>query len=123
VPGGRHRRAEEREILDRQQACLVRPVLEDPPGCEQARDGVARVRADAGAEREPVAAVDRRDRVELDGGEAADRLLDVRLTSAPEARRVALADDDEAAQRREADGRRRYAGARTETVRSAAALR
>ena len=81
--------------LDRQQRRLVRPVLEDPPLTEQPRDRVARVGADAHAERQPVRAVDRRDRVELHRRQPADRRLDVCLVAAPKPHREPLASDDE----------------------------
>ena len=76
-----HRTAEERPRLDREQARLVRPVLEDPAVAEQLRDGFPRVVADAARERDPVAALDRRDRVELDARQPADRRLDARSRS------------------------------------------
>ena len=64
-----HRRAEERPILDREEARLVRPVLEDTPARKQARHCLARY----APTREPmtmwVASLDRGDRVELDAGE------------------------------------------------------
>jgi hypothetical protein len=81
-------------VLDRQQACLVRPVLEDAALAEQARHRLARVVADAGADRDPVAAVDGRDRVQLDAREAAYGVDHVVRGSAPRARCVALPPDD-----------------------------
>ena len=42
---------------------------------QERRDGAARKRPGAGADHEPVAALDRRDRVELDAGEGADHVL------------------------------------------------
>ena len=78
-----HRRAEERPILDREEARLVRPVLENTPARKQARHRLARVRADARAEDDPMASLDRGDRVELDAGERADRLLDLPRAPSP----------------------------------------
>ena len=54
-------------------------------------------RADARGEREPVRAVDGRDRVELHRREPADRLLDVGVARAPVAAGEALRPDDRAA--------------------------
>ena len=48
------------------------PVLEDPAAAEQARDDALVEAADARRERDPVRAVDGRDRVELDRAEARD---------------------------------------------------
>ena len=74
-PPSLHLRHEERPVLDRHEARLVGPVLEQPAPREQARHGARRERADARAEREPVRAVDGRDRVELHAREPPDRLL------------------------------------------------
>jgi hypothetical protein len=80
--------------LDREQGGFVRPVFEDAPGSEEPRHVLRVEKADAGREREPVRAVDGRDRVQLYGGQAADRRLDVRLVGAPVTAAEALGADD-----------------------------
>ena len=90
-----HDGAEVGPELDRKQRRLVRPVLEDPPLAEQLRDRVARVGADPRAERQPVRAIDCRDRVELHRGQPADRRLDVGRVAAPEPPGETLTCDDE----------------------------
>ena len=83
-----HRAPEVRPELDREEARLVRPVLEHAAGGQQPPDSSALgVRADAARQREPVRPVDRRDRVELDRAEPADRFLDLTCLRAAEARR------------------------------------
>ena len=71
----------------------MRPVLEDPALGEQARDGVARVVAGSACERDPVAPLHGRDRVELDARERANRRLDARSVGAAIPARVALRGD------------------------------
>ena len=73
------------------------PVLEDPAAREQPRHGLRGVVADAARERDPVAALDGRDRVELHAREPADRGLDVRRGRAPVAPREPLRRDREPA--------------------------
>ena len=97
-----HPPLEQRVVLDRQQARLVRPVLEAAALAEQPRDVGLVVRADPRRERDPVRAIDRRDRVELHRLQPADRGRDVVGAGAAEARRVALVRDDVAPQRRDA---------------------
>src|SRR5581483_456070 len=104
VAGPVHRPPEVRPELDRQQARLVRPVLEQPPAAEQPRHDRLVERTDARAERQPVGTVDRRDRVELHRRQPAHRGLDVVDPRAPEARRESLPRYEEAAQRRDAHG-------------------
>ena len=106
-----HRRPEERPGLDREQAGLVRPVLEDPARGEQARDGLPRVVADAACERDPVAPLDGRDRIELDARERANGRLDARSVRAAIAARVALRRDGKAANRRRAHRSLKHRGA------------
>ena len=65
------------QSLDREQACLVRPVLEHAARAQQLRHRPRRVAADAREQRQPVAALDGRDRVELHGAQPADRLRHV----------------------------------------------
>src|SRR5439155_20419613 len=96
-----HATLEERIVLDREQAGLVRPVLEDAALAQECRDVRLVVGADARGKREPVRAVDGRDRVELHGLETPDLRRDVRGLRAAEAPRIALVGDDVAAQRRE----------------------
>ena len=93
-----HPPAEERPLLDGQQAGLVGPVLEQPPVGQQRRRRPARHGADTRGEHEPVRAVDRRDRVELDAGEPPHRLGHVVGPAAPESRREPLVRDDVAPQ-------------------------
>ena len=69
------------------------PVLEDAARREQLRDGRGRIGADPGGEREPVAAVDRGDRVELHAGEPSDRRLHVVGAGAAEPARITLRRD------------------------------
>ena len=57
--------------------------LEDAPGGEQVRDGVAGIVADPAREHDPMAALHGRDRVELHAGEPADRRLDAPRRRAP----------------------------------------
>ena len=95
----RHAALEQRVVLDRQQAGLVRPVLEDRALGEQARDRPLVEGADAARERQPVGAVDRRDRVELDGAEVADRVEQLGAPGAAGAAGVALVRHDEAPKR------------------------
>ena len=85
-----HAPAVHRVVLDRDEARFVRPVLEDAPVAHQLRDGSLGIGADARAEREPVAAVDGRDRVELDAAEALHRREHFGGRAAAGARRVAL---------------------------------
>ena len=66
------------------------------------------VRADAARQREPVRAVDRRDRVELHRAEPADRSLDLACRRAAEARRVPLRRHGEPPDRGQADGGGRH---------------
>ncbi len=73
----------------------MRPVLEHPPGAQQARDRRLVVAPDARAERQPVRPVDGRDRVELDGLQPPDLGGDVLVARPAEASRVALVGDDE----------------------------
>jgi hypothetical protein len=96
-----HPSLEQRIVVDRQQAGLVRPVLEDLAAPEERRDARLVVRADSRRERQAVRAVDGCDRVELDGLEAADLGRDVALRRAPKARGEALVRDDVAAERRD----------------------
>ena len=91
-----HHEVEVRPQLDRQQRRLVRPVLEDPSVGEEARDGLRREGADARADREPVRAIDGRDRVELHRRQPANRVLHVALGRAAESGCEALAPDDQA---------------------------
>ena len=65
------------------------------------------VRTDARRERDPVAALDGRDRVELHAGEPADRRLDLGRRARPGARRIALGLDRDPAQGGEGDGSHR----------------
>ena len=65
-----HPPAVHRVVLDRHEARFVRPVLEDLPVAHQLRHGRLGIGADARAERDAVAALDGRDRVELDAAEA-----------------------------------------------------
>ena len=74
----------------------MRPVLEDAPLAEQARDRLARIRAHSGPERDAVAALDGGDRVELDARERTDRLLDLAACSGARACCVALGGDCDA---------------------------
>src|SRR5581483_4561582 len=64
--------------------------------------------ADPCGEREPVGAIDRGDRVELDGPEPPDLRLDRLGASAAEARRISLRGDDETPDGGEADGCRAH---------------
>ena len=86
-----HGGAEERPVVGRQEACLVGPVLDQAAAPEQARDRVARIRADARADRDPVAPLHGRDGVELHAREAANDGLDLRGDAAPVPRRVPCA--------------------------------
>jgi hypothetical protein len=95
-----HPPLEQRVVLDRDEAGLVCPVLEDPSRLQQARDRRLLVRPDTRDEREAVRAVDGRDRVELNDAEPRDLGGDVVGARAPEARRVTLMRDDVAAERR-----------------------
>ena len=61
------------------------------PAPSSCADGSRAVGADAGRQRDPVAALDGRDRVELDAGEAADRRLHLRARACADTRRVACA--------------------------------
>ena len=79
------------------------PVLEDLPLAEQARHRRARIVADPRAEHDAVAALDGRDRVELDAREAPDGLEHLAGGAFPAPRRVALVRDDVAAQLVESD--------------------
>ncbi len=99
-----HAPLEERVVLDGQQACLVRPVLEDPALAEQPRDRAARVEAEPRRQRQPVRAVDRRDRVELHGRESTDLGGDVRPSRRPRPCRVAVVRDDVAPELVDGDG-------------------
>jgi hypothetical protein len=87
----------------------VGPVLEDSPGSQELEDGLLRVAADAGGEREPMRAVDGRDRVELDRAQAADGRLDLAGLRAPIPRGEALRGDDQPPDLLEADGQRAWA--------------
>src|SRR5207253_5040102 len=69
VAAARHDVAEVRPELDREQRRLVRPVLEYAATSEQRRNVPRVERTDSSCERQPVRAVDRGDRVELNGGE------------------------------------------------------
>ena len=100
-----HRPAAVRPELDGEEAGLVRPVLEDAAGGEQALQLLLGEGADAARQRETVRAVDRRDRVELHRAEPANRVLDVAGPRAAEARRVRLRRHGEPPDRGEADGR------------------
>ena len=103
APAVAHRADEERPILDGQEAGLVRPVLEDSALLEEPRDHSLAIDADARGQRDPMAALDGRDRVELDAGDPVDRLLDLACRRRPPARGVALRVDNEAAEGRESD--------------------
>jgi hypothetical protein len=98
-----HPALEERVVLDRDEASLVRPVLEDPAAPEQAGDGRLRVGAYPRGQRQPVGTVDRRDRIELHGAEPADRRLDVGGSASPEPRRIALVGNEIPPQLRKGD--------------------
>src|SRR5262249_28780994 len=98
-----HPPLEEPVVVDRQQARLVRPVFEDAAVAEERRDVGLVVGTEPGREREPVGAIDGRDRVELHGLQPRDLGRDVRCARAPEAAGVALVRDDVAAERRQAD--------------------
>ncbi len=63
-----------RPVADRHQAGLVRPVLEHAALPEQLRDGAAGIAADAAGQGDPVAALDRRDRVQLHAAQPVDCL-------------------------------------------------
>ena len=69
-----HRGHEERPVLCREKTRLVRPVFEQAAVREQPVDCAARIRACARRDRDPVAALDGRDRIELDAREPAHRL-------------------------------------------------
>jgi len=79
----RHPGPVERPLLDRKEAGLVCPELEDATFAEQPRDRLARIHADARPEDDAVAPLDRRDRVDLDAREPADRVLDLARRSLP----------------------------------------
>src|SRR6188474_1048822 len=100
----RHAGPEERPLLDRDEARLVCPVLEDPTFSEEPRDGLARIRADARAERDPVTPLDGGDRVELHARQSADRLLDLVGPAGAGAGRVALGVDADPPERSDRDG-------------------
>ena len=85
------------------------PVLEHAPAAVRSETVRARIRADARAEHDPVAALDGRDRVELHALSTADRRLDFVRAAAPRPARVALGGDGERPRRRE---RQRHARAR-----------
>ena len=85
-----HPPLEERVVLDRQQAGLVCPVLEDSPRGEQARDDLLLEAAYACCERDAVRPVDGRDRIELNGAEPTDLSRDLACPRPPCAGRVAL---------------------------------
>ena len=68
------------------------------PFSEQIRDGLPRILADPCAERDPVAALDCGDRVELDAGERTDRLLHLAAGSTSRPWRVSLCGDRKASQ-------------------------
>ncbi len=89
-----HPALEERVVLDREQAGLVRPVLEDASATEEPRDEALVETADPGRERDPVGAVDGRDRVELNHAEARDLRRDLAGRRPPLPRGVALVRDD-----------------------------
>src|SRR5205814_4213924 len=95
VSSALHRAAAVRPELDWEEARLVRPVLEDAAGGEQALQLRLVIGADPARQREPVGAVDRRDRVELDGAQPTDSLFDLIGLRPAEARRVRLRGDDE----------------------------
>ena len=108
-----HHSAKVRPQLDRQQRRLVRPVLEDPPLAKQALDRPVRDGSDARRQRQPVRAIDGRDRVELHRRQAPDRRLDLDRPSPSEPRRELLLRHDEPPQRGELlsrDGRDSRAG-------------
>ena len=67
----------------------MRPAFDDPALAHERRDGVPRIEADAAPDRDPVAPLDGRDRVELDAHRPPDRGLDVVGVGAPETRRIA----------------------------------
>ncbi len=104
VPELLHAALEERIVLDRQHARLVGPVLEDPSGRQEPCHGPDGIAAEPRAERQPVGAVDGRDRVELHAAEARDRRGHVGRPSRPRARGVALVRDDVATELRDGDG-------------------
>ena len=103
VTRARHHGAEVRPQLDREQARLVGPVLEDPPLAQQAVHRVAGNHADPRRQRQAVRAIDGRDRVELNCRQPANRRLDLGARRAPEPRGESLPGDDESPHRR--DGR------------------
>src|SRR5262249_14769252 len=109
VAQSQHAALEERVVLDREQARLVGPVLEDATAGEQARDVRLGVGADARGERDPVRAVDGGDRVQLDGAELSDLAGDVVGGGAAEAAGVSLPGDDVPPQRGDADRQRWWA--------------
>jgi len=76
----------------------VRPELEHAALAEEPGHRVARVRADARSEHDAMASLDRRDRVELDTGKHADRLLDLAVAAATGTSCIALRADDEPSQ-------------------------
>jgi hypothetical protein len=104
-----HPPAKEREVLDRQQAGLVRPVLEHAPLTEQPGHRALRVDADARGKHDSVTALDRGDRVELHTRQAADGTLHVVVPGQPEPAGETLVGDHVAPQRGQGDRCGRHA--------------
>jgi hypothetical protein len=119
----RHPPAVHRIVLDRNETRFVRPVLEDAAGLHQLRHGRFRIGADSRAERDSVASVDRRDRVELDAAEALHGREHLGGSAAAGAGRVALRLHHAAADLCEADGRGGLLHLRTQAVATASTAR
>jgi hypothetical protein len=81
----------------------VRPVLDDTPLPQERGDHARRIQARAARDRDPVAPLDGRDRVELDTRRPPDRGLHLVGAGTAGPRRVSLSRHDESTQRGERD--------------------
>ena len=111
VPVGQldHAPLVQRVVLDREQAGLVGPVLEQDAPAQELRHGLLPVGADARHQRQAMGPVDGRDRVELNRAQAPNGIEQVGGAGATEASGVSLVGDDEATKR---GGRDRLHGGR-----------